>query len=51
MTTSHHAPNAATAPDADNKTCVRQLLYGQEYPAAKSNIIKKGFIANLIWQR
>ena len=43
MNTALHAPNSATAPDAENKTSVRKLLYGQEYPVAKVDIIKKGF--------
>ena len=43
MKTAPHSPNATTAPDAENKTYVRQLLYGQEYPVAKGDIIRKGF--------
>ena len=43
INTAPHSPNATTAPDAKNKTSVRQLLDGQEYPVAKGDIIKKGF--------
>ena len=43
MNTAHRAPNDSTAPDAYNKTSMRQLIYGQEYPVAKCDIIKKGF--------
>ena len=43
MNTSHHSPNADTCPDMENKTSVRQLLDGQEYPVTKGDIIKKGF--------
>ena len=43
MNTAPHAPNAATVPDAENMTSMRQLLDGQEYPVAKCDIIKKGF--------
>ena len=43
-----HAPNYATAPDAEffnveNKMSARQLLDGQEYPVAKGDIIKNCF--------
>ena len=45
MTTAHHAPSAANAPDPDagNNISVRQLLDGNEYPVAKGDIIKKRF--------
>ena len=43
MNTAPHSPNSATDPDAENKTSVRQLLDGQEYPVAKGDIINKGF--------
>ena len=43
MKTALHSPNAYTDLDAENKTSVRQLLYGQEYPVAKGDIINKGF--------
>ena len=38
-----HVPNANTAPETENKTSVRQLLDGQEYPVEECDIIKKGF--------
>ena len=38
MSTSPHAHNAATAPNTENKTSVRQLLDGQEYLVAKVEI-------------
>ena len=43
-----HEPNIATAPDAanttaENKTSVRKLIGGQEYPVANGDISKKGF--------
>ena len=46
--TAPHIPNAATVPyaaavTAENKTSVRQLIYGQEYPVAKDDNIKNGF--------
>ena len=43
MNTSPHAPNFVTAPDAENRTSVRQILDGQEYHVAKGEIIKMGF--------
>ena len=43
MNTAPHAPNTDTSTYAENKTSVRQLLDGQEYPVAKGDIIKKGF--------
>ena len=43
MNTAPHAPNTVTSPDTENKTSVRQLLDGQEYPVSKGDIIKKGF--------
>ena len=48
INTDPHTPNAANAPDsaaatAENKTSVRKLLDGQEYPVAKGDIINKGF--------
>ena len=48
MKNSPHTPKNATYPDAENKTSVRQLLDGQEYPVAKGDIIKKDFIAKLL---
>ena len=35
MNTAPHSPNYDTPPDVENKTSVRQLLDGQEYPFAK----------------
>ena len=48
INTAPHSPNADTAPDADsttaeNKTSVRQLIDGQEYPISKGDIINMGF--------
>ena len=37
------APNASTYPEAENKAFVSQLRYGQEYPVAKGDMIKKRF--------
>ena len=42
MKTSPQTPNSVTAPDAEDKTSVRQLLDSQEFPVAKGDIIKKG---------
>ena len=44
INTAPNTPNSATSPDAaavtaGNKTSVRQLLYGREYPVAKGGII------------
>ena len=48
INTTLHTSNAATAPDtasatAENKTSVRRLLDGLEYPVAKGGIITKVF--------
>ena len=43
MNNNPHTTNAATSPEAENNTPVRQLLDGQEYPFATGDIIKKGF--------
>ena len=48
INTPPHSPKSATDPDADattaeDKTSVRQLIDGKEYPVAKVDIIKKGF--------
>ena len=43
MNTSPHLPNAATAPYVENNMSVIQLLDGEEYPVAKSYVIKKIF--------
>ena len=48
INTAPYATNYATAPDAsvattENKTSVRQLLDGQEYPVPKCDLIKKCF--------
>ena len=51
MMTASHAPNAATFPYTENKTSVRQLLDGREYPVAKGDIIKKGFYCEAAVER
>ena len=51
MDNANHAPNNATALDADNKTPVRQLLDGREYPVAKGDIIKKVFDCEVAVER
>ena len=38
---SPHAPNSSTASDTENKTSMRQLTDGQEYPVTKGDIINK----------
>ena len=43
MNIAPHAPNAATEPDAENKTSMKQLINGKEYPVIKGDVIKKGF--------
>ena len=48
INTTPHAPNAVIAPyyittTTENKTSMRKLLYGQEYPIPKGDIIKKVF--------
>ena len=43
INTAPHVPNSDTALDTENKTSVRQLLDGQEYPVTEGGIIKKGF--------
>ena len=43
MNTAPHVPNASKYLDAENKTSMRQLIHGQEYPVSKGDIIGKGF--------